>query len=81
MERYDDAVQWYDRILHKDSTNTAPGKHKIATLKSSGASVEVTREVIEYLEQFVGDQETWPEHEGFVSMNRTMLKQPFPQRS
>uniref|UniRef100_K7FEG3 ER membrane protein complex subunit 2 n=2 Tax=Pelodiscus sinensis TaxID=13735 RepID=K7FEG3_PELSI len=61
MERYDDAIQLYDRILQEDSTNTATRKRKIAIRKAQGKNVEAIRELNEYLEQFVGDQEAWHE--------------------
>ncbi|KAF6099180.1 ER membrane protein complex subunit 2 [Phyllostomus discolor] len=61
MERYDDAIQLYDRILHEDPTNTAARKRKIAIRKAQGKNVEAIRELNEYLEQFVGDQEAWHE--------------------
>ncbi|KAM5281832.1 ER membrane protein complex subunit 2 isoform 1-T1 [Ctenodactylus gundi] len=61
MERYDDAIQLYDRILQEDPTNTAARKRKIAIRKAQGKNVEAIRELNEYLEQFVGDQEAWHE--------------------
>ncbi|XP_062836159.1 ER membrane protein complex subunit 2 isoform X1 [Anolis carolinensis] len=61
MERYDDAIQLYDRILQEDSTNTAARKRKIAIRKAQGKNAEAIRELNEYLEQFVGDQEAWHE--------------------
>lgn len=61
MERYDDAIQLYDRILQEDPTNTAARKRKIAIRKAQGKTVEAIRELNEYLEQFVGDQEAWHE--------------------
>ncbi|XP_077666002.1 ER membrane protein complex subunit 2 isoform X1 [Eretmochelys imbricata] len=51
MERYDDALQLYDRILQEDSTNTATRKRKIAIRKAQGKNVEAIRELNEYLEQ------------------------------
>ncbi|KAG5856958.1 hypothetical protein ANANG_G00013420 [Anguilla anguilla] len=39
----------------------APRKRKIAILKAQGKSAEAIRELNEYLEQFVGDQEAWHE--------------------
>jgi tetratricopeptide (TPR) repeat protein len=57
MERYDDAIQLYDRILQEDPTNTAARKRKIAIQKAQGKNVEATGELDEYLEQFAGDQE------------------------
>uniref|UniRef100_A0A6I8SPN3 ER membrane protein complex subunit 2 n=1 Tax=Xenopus tropicalis TaxID=8364 RepID=A0A6I8SPN3_XENTR len=61
MERYDDALQIYDRILQDDPTNTAARKRKIAIRKAQGRNAEAIRELNEYLEQFVGDQEAWHE--------------------
>ncbi|PKK33999.1 ER membrane protein complex subunit 2, transcript variant X2 [Columba livia] len=61
MERYDDAIQLYDRILQEDATNTAARKRKIAIRKAQGKNLEAIRELNEYLEQFVGDQEAWHE--------------------
>ncbi|XP_074123148.1 ER membrane protein complex subunit 2 isoform X2 [Sminthopsis crassicaudata] len=61
MERYEDAIQLYDRILQEDPTNTAARKRKIAIRKAQGKNVEAIRELNEYLEQFVGDQEAWHE--------------------
>uniref|UniRef100_A0A8C5MN32 ER membrane protein complex subunit 2 n=1 Tax=Leptobrachium leishanense TaxID=445787 RepID=A0A8C5MN32_9ANUR len=61
MERYDDALQIYDRILQEDPTNTAARKRKIAIRKAQGRNAEAIRELNEYLEQFVGDQEAWHE--------------------
>ncbi|KAL7984121.1 hypothetical protein Chor_002691 [Crotalus horridus] len=61
MESYDDAIQLYDRILQEDSTNTAARKRKIAIRKAQGKNTEAIRELNEYLEQFVGDQEAWHE--------------------
>ncbi|XP_007933069.2 ER membrane protein complex subunit 2 [Orycteropus afer afer] len=61
MERYDDAIQLYDRILQEDPTNTAARKRKIAIRKAQGKNVEAIRELNEYLEQFVRDQEAWHE--------------------
>uniref|UniRef100_A0A8C3DCW6 ER membrane protein complex subunit 2 n=5 Tax=Neoaves TaxID=3078114 RepID=A0A8C3DCW6_CORMO len=61
MERYEDAIQLYDRILQEDSTNTAARKRKIAIRKAQGKNLEAIRELNEYLEQFVGDQEAWHE--------------------
>ncbi|XP_053571261.1 ER membrane protein complex subunit 2 isoform X2 [Bombina bombina] len=61
MERYDDALQVYDRILQEDPTNTATRKRKIAIRKAQGRNAEAIRELNEYLEQFVGDQEAWHE--------------------
>ncbi|GLD48759.1 ER membrane protein complex subunit 2 [Lates japonicus] len=42
-------------------TNTAARKRKISILKAQGKSAEAIRELNEYLEQFVGDQEAWHE--------------------
>ncbi|XP_056378566.1 ER membrane protein complex subunit 2 [Hyla sarda] len=61
LERYDDALQIYDRILQEDPTNTATRKRKIAIRKAQGRNAEAIRELNEYLEQFVGDQEAWHE--------------------
>jgi tetratricopeptide (TPR) repeat protein len=77
MERYDDAIQLYDQILQEHPTNTAARKHKIAIQKGQGKNVEAIRELNEYLEQFVGDQEAWHELQNFISMNMTMPKQSF----
>uniref|UniRef100_H3A793 ER membrane protein complex subunit 2 n=1 Tax=Latimeria chalumnae TaxID=7897 RepID=H3A793_LATCH len=60
-ERYDEAIKEYDAILKEDSTNTAARKRKIAIQKAQGNTVEAIRELNEYLEQFVGDQEAWHE--------------------
>uniref|UniRef100_A0A4W3IM16 ER membrane protein complex subunit 2 n=1 Tax=Callorhinchus milii TaxID=7868 RepID=A0A4W3IM16_CALMI len=61
LERYEDANKVYDTILQEDATNTAARKRKIAILKALGKTTEATRELNEYLEQFVGDQEAWHE--------------------
>ncbi|KAL2084627.1 hypothetical protein ACEWY4_020145 [Coilia grayii] len=61
LERYDDANKLYDSILQDDSTNTAARKRKISILKAQGKTAEAIRELNEYLEQFVGDQEAWHE--------------------
>ncbi|XP_059829326.1 ER membrane protein complex subunit 2 isoform X2 [Hypanus sabinus] len=61
LERYDDANKMYDGILQDDPTNTAARKRKIAILKAQGKTTEAIRELNEYLEQFVGDQEAWHE--------------------
>ncbi|XP_069777087.1 ER membrane protein complex subunit 2 isoform X2 [Narcine bancroftii] len=61
LERYDDANKMYDEILQEDPTNTAARKRKIAILKALGKTTEAIRELNEYLEQFVGDQEAWHE--------------------
>ncbi|XP_043921670.1 ER membrane protein complex subunit 2 [Protopterus annectens] len=61
MERYSDAIKEYDAILQEDSTNTAARKRKIAIRKAQGHTAEAIRELNEYLEQFVGDQEAWHE--------------------
>ncbi|KAK6490852.1 ER membrane protein complex subunit 2 [Huso huso] len=61
LERYDEALKMYNDILQDDSTNTAARKRKIAILKAQGKSTEAIRELNEYLEQFVGDQEAWHE--------------------
>uniref|UniRef100_A0A4W5N493 ER membrane protein complex subunit 2 n=1 Tax=Hucho hucho TaxID=62062 RepID=A0A4W5N493_9TELE len=58
---YEDASKQYDSILQDDPTNTAARKRKISILKAQGKSVEAIRELNEYLEQFVGDQEAWHE--------------------
>uniref|UniRef100_A0A8D1EYV0 ER membrane protein complex subunit 2 n=2 Tax=Sus scrofa TaxID=9823 RepID=A0A8D1EYV0_PIG len=47
MERYDDALQLYDRILQEDPTNTAARKRKIAIRKAQGKNVEAIRELNE----------------------------------
>ncbi|XP_064250809.1 ER membrane protein complex subunit 2 isoform X2 [Anomalospiza imberbis] len=52
MERYDDAIQLYDRILQEDSTNTAARKRKIAIRKAQGKNLEAIRELNEYLEHY-----------------------------
>ncbi|XP_029779580.1 ER membrane protein complex subunit 2 isoform X2 [Suricata suricatta] len=52
MERYDDAIQLYDRILQEDPTNTAARKRKIAIRKAQGKNVEAIRELNEYLEHY-----------------------------
>ncbi|KAK1172628.1 ER membrane protein complex subunit 2 [Acipenser oxyrinchus oxyrinchus] len=61
LERYDEALKMYNDILQDDSTNTAARKRKIAILKAQGKNTEAIRELNEYLEQFVGDQEAWHE--------------------
>uniref|UniRef100_A0A8C4E197 ER membrane protein complex subunit 2 n=1 Tax=Dicentrarchus labrax TaxID=13489 RepID=A0A8C4E197_DICLA len=61
LERYDEANKHYDAILQDDPTNTAARKRKISILKAQGKSAEAIRELNEYLEQFVGDQEAWHE--------------------
>ncbi|XP_075868782.1 ER membrane protein complex subunit 2 isoform X3 [Nelusetta ayraudi] len=61
LERYDEAGKDYDAILQDDPTNTAARKRKISILKAQGKSTEAIRELNEYLEQFVGDQEAWHE--------------------
>ncbi|XP_038666290.1 ER membrane protein complex subunit 2 isoform X2 [Scyliorhinus canicula] len=61
LERYEDANKMYDAILQEDATNTAARKRKIAILKALGKTTEAIRELNEYLEQFVGDQEAWHE--------------------
>uniref|UniRef100_A0A8D3DZA5 ER membrane protein complex subunit 2 n=1 Tax=Scophthalmus maximus TaxID=52904 RepID=A0A8D3DZA5_SCOMX len=61
LERYDEANKHYDTILQDDPTNTAARKRKISILKAQGKSAEAIRELNEYLEQFVGDQEAWHE--------------------
>ncbi|XP_048385399.1 ER membrane protein complex subunit 2 isoform X1 [Stegostoma tigrinum] len=61
LERYEDANRMYDAILQEDATNTAARKRKIAILKALGKTTEAIRELNEYLEQFVGDQEAWHE--------------------
>uniref|UniRef100_A0A674DJT9 ER membrane protein complex subunit 2 n=1 Tax=Salmo trutta TaxID=8032 RepID=A0A674DJT9_SALTR len=58
---YEDASKQYDSILQDDPTNTAARKRKISILKAQGKSAEAIRELNEYLEQFVGDQEAWHE--------------------
>ncbi|XP_073703862.1 ER membrane protein complex subunit 2 [Garra rufa] len=75
LERYEDANKLYDSILQDDPTNTAARKRKISILRAQGKSSEAIRELNEYLEQFVGDQEAWHElselyineHESHVS--------------
>uniref|UniRef100_A0AAQ6IDG8 ER membrane protein complex subunit 2 n=1 Tax=Anabas testudineus TaxID=64144 RepID=A0AAQ6IDG8_ANATE len=59
--RYDEANKHYDAILQDDPTNTAARKRKISILKAQGKCTEAIRELNEYLEQFVGDQEAWHE--------------------
>uniref|UniRef100_A0A8C2G9M2 ER membrane protein complex subunit 2 n=1 Tax=Cyprinus carpio TaxID=7962 RepID=A0A8C2G9M2_CYPCA len=61
LERYEDANKLYDSILQDDPTNTAARKRKISILRAQGKSSEAIRELNEYLEQFVGDQEAWHE--------------------
>ncbi|XP_064804835.1 ER membrane protein complex subunit 2-like [Oncorhynchus masou masou] len=61
LEKYEDASKQYDSILQDDPTNTAARKRKISILKAQGKSAEAIRELNEYLEQFVGDQEAWHE--------------------
>ncbi|XP_071240545.1 ER membrane protein complex subunit 2 isoform X2 [Salvelinus alpinus] len=61
LEKYEDASKQYDSILQDDPTNTAARKRKISILKAMGKSAEAIRELNEYLEQFVGDQEAWHE--------------------
>uniref|UniRef100_A0A087YMW0 ER membrane protein complex subunit 2 n=1 Tax=Poecilia formosa TaxID=48698 RepID=A0A087YMW0_POEFO len=61
LERYDEANKHYDAILQEDPTNTAARKRKISILRAQGKSTEAIRELNEYLEQFVGDQEAWHE--------------------
>uniref|UniRef100_A0A3B3SQV0 ER membrane protein complex subunit 2 n=1 Tax=Paramormyrops kingsleyae TaxID=1676925 RepID=A0A3B3SQV0_9TELE len=61
LERYEDATKLYDSILQDDPTNTAARKRKMAMLKAQGKSPEAIRDLNEYLEQFVGDQEAWHE--------------------
>uniref|UniRef100_A0A9J7YBF1 ER membrane protein complex subunit 2 n=1 Tax=Cyprinus carpio carpio TaxID=630221 RepID=A0A9J7YBF1_CYPCA len=56
-----DANKLYDSILQDDPTNTAARKRKISILRAQGKSSEAIRELNEYLEQFVGDQEAWHE--------------------
>uniref|UniRef100_A0A7N8XSR1 ER membrane protein complex subunit 2 n=1 Tax=Mastacembelus armatus TaxID=205130 RepID=A0A7N8XSR1_9TELE len=58
---YDEASKHYDAILQDDPTNTAARKRKISILKAQGKNSEAIRELNEYLEQFVGDQEAWHE--------------------
>uniref|UniRef100_A0A8V0XQN4 ER membrane protein complex subunit 2 n=1 Tax=Gallus gallus TaxID=9031 RepID=A0A8V0XQN4_CHICK len=48
MERYDDAIQLYDRILQEDATNTAARKRKIAIRKAQGKNLEAIRELNDY---------------------------------
>uniref|UniRef100_A0A6Q2XEI3 ER membrane protein complex subunit 2 n=1 Tax=Esox lucius TaxID=8010 RepID=A0A6Q2XEI3_ESOLU len=61
LEKYEEAGKQYDSILQEDPTNTAARKRKISILKAQGKNTDAIRELNEYLELFVGDQEAWHE--------------------
>jgi len=61
LERYDEAIKGLDTMIKKDETNSGAYKRKIAILKSQGKNLEAIKELTEYLNKFMSDQEAWSE--------------------
>jgi tetratricopeptide (TPR) repeat protein len=61
LEKYDEALKCLDTMIKKDNTNSAAYKRKIAILKSQGKTSEAIKELAEYLNKFMSDQEAWSE--------------------
>jgi len=61
LDRFDDALTIYERILREDETNSAARKRKVACLRSQKRYIEAIRELSEYLNTFMSDSEAWQE--------------------
>jgi len=61
LEKYDEAVKALDNMIKKDNTNSLAYKRKIAILKSQGKTSEAIKELTDYLNKFMSDQEAWSE--------------------
>ncbi|XKL62742.1 hypothetical protein PGB90_002575 [Kerria lacca] len=61
LERYDEALDLLDAMIHDDETNASPRKRKIAILKAKGRNAEAIKELNEYLKKFMIDQDAWNE--------------------
>jgi len=60
-EKFDEALKLLDAMIGKDNTNSQAYKRRIAILKSQGKTSEAIKELTEYLEKFMSDQEAWSE--------------------
>jgi len=61
LNRYEEALKGLDNMIQKDPTNSSAYKRKIAVLKDQGKNHEAIKELSEYLEKFMSDQEAWSE--------------------
>ncbi|CAL8111440.1 unnamed protein product [Orchesella dallaii] len=61
LGRHEDAMKGLDAMIDRDPTNSVPYKRKIAILKSLGRTTEAIKELSEYLNRFMSDQEAWSE--------------------
>lgn len=61
LERYDEALTIYDRIIREDETNSSARKRKVAILRGQRRYIEAIRELSDYLNKFMSDSEAWHE--------------------
>lgn len=60
-EDYETALDILNGIIKVDETNSAAWKRKVAVLKAQGKTVDVVKELTEYLKVFMADMEAWQE--------------------
>ncbi|XP_018011738.1 ER membrane protein complex subunit 2 [Hyalella azteca] len=61
LEKFDDALQIYERIVREDETNSTARKRRIAVLRGQRRYVDAIKELNEYLQLFMSDWEAWQE--------------------
>jgi len=61
LQRYDEALKGLDKMVEKDHTNSLAYKQRITILKCQGKHVEAIKELSDYLNKFMSDQEAWSE--------------------
>ncbi|CAG7838158.1 unnamed protein product [Allacma fusca] len=61
LQRYDDALKGLDAMIQRDNTNSGAYKQKVAILKCQGKNTEAIKELADYLNKFMSDQEGWSE--------------------
>lgn len=61
MEKYDDALIMYDRIIREDETNSTARKRKVAVYRAQGRIADAIKELCTYVNKFMSDNEAWLE--------------------
>ncbi|VDK42187.1 unnamed protein product [Anisakis simplex] len=61
LQRYENALLMYEKLIESDPTNMCYRKRKIAVLKVKGERQDAIKELNEYLKTFLNDSEAWLE--------------------
>lgn len=61
MNKFNEAKECYDRLIKDDESNPIFRKRKIAIYKAQGKTSEAIKELNEYLNKFMNDNEAWLE--------------------